>query len=233
MHRHRLALGHAGDDFALELGLAAHVDVAGRRRPPGRAPAARFSAPPAARLSWRRPSWRRLFVAGAACRFGRRRRLAVDAGADVAAGAAAGVSIGAAGGGLVACCASKLVESIAPRINQQFLFITQHSRDLISGSVNVRHLPGFSSPSLIFPICIRCNRFTVRPCDSNSRRTSRFLPSRQFQFHHALRLARRNQPRLFRLQLLALMKHAARELAQHLCRPPGPSTVTTYFLRTP
>src|SRR5664279_4330681 len=93
-------------------------------------------------------------------------------GASVAAGAGAGIAIGAAGVGLVACCANKLVESIAPRINKQFFFITQHIRDLISGSVNVRHLPGGSSPSLIFPIWTRCKRFTVTCCDSNSRRTS-------------------------------------------------------------
>jgi hypothetical protein len=30
---------------------------------------------------------------------------------------------------LVACCANKLVESIAPRINQQLFFITQHIRE--------------------------------------------------------------------------------------------------------
>src|ERR1019366_2329545 len=39
-------------------------------------------------------------------------------GATVAAGAAAGIAMGAEGGGLVACCANKLVESIAPKINQ-------------------------------------------------------------------------------------------------------------------
>src|ERR1035437_2660138 len=94
------------------------------------------------------------------------------AGAIVAAGAAACISIGADGAGLVACCANKLVESITPSINQHLFFITQHIKDLISGSVNIRHLPGGSSPSLIFPIWTRCNRFTVTRCDSNSRRTS-------------------------------------------------------------
>src|SRR5207244_1143899 len=69
-----------------------------------------------------------------------------------------------------------LTEIIAAKIVQSFIFITQPSRDLISGSVNVRHLPGFNSPSLIFPTCTRCRRFTVLPIDSNSRRTSRFFP---------------------------------------------------------
>ena len=97
----------------------------------------------------------------------------VDAGATVPA---IGVVRGAEGGGLVACCANTLVESITPRINQQLFFITQPIRELISGSVNIRHLPGRSSPSLIFPIWTRCNRFTVTRCDSNSRRTSWYLP---------------------------------------------------------
>jgi hypothetical protein len=40
-----------------------------------------------------------------------------------------GLSIGPAGGALVTCCASRLVESIIPKTNQQFIFITQQSRD--------------------------------------------------------------------------------------------------------
>src|SRR6185436_2975732 len=51
------------------------------------------------------------------------------------------------------------------------------SRDLISLSVNVRHLPFGSSPSLIRPIWVRCNRDTVYPSASNMRRISRFFPS--------------------------------------------------------
>src|SRR5262245_27730841 len=62
---------------------------------------------------------------------------AVDCAALVTAGAAPGVSIAAAGGGLVACWASKRVETkVAKRSFQQFFFITQFSRDLISVSVN-------------------------------------------------------------------------------------------------
>src|SRR6516162_5592454 len=53
--------------------------------------------------------------------------------------------IGAAGGGFVTGCAITPVVNIAPKSNQKLIFITQHSRDLISGSVNVRHLPGRSS----------------------------------------------------------------------------------------
>jgi len=98
------------------------------------------------------------------------------AGARSAGGAATGIWMAAGGAVSVASCASKLVESIIPNTNQQLYFIIQHIRDLISGSVNIRHLPGRSSPSLIFPIWIRCNRLTVIPCDSNNRRTSRFLP---------------------------------------------------------
>ena len=204
---HRLAFGDPRHHFALELGLAAHIDVAGHDHRRARPPAARSSAPAAGAFFFAAA-----FFCGAfsAFFFAAFFLPALAAGALVLAVAGASrrrrrgraaFAIGAAGVGLVACCASKLVESIAPRINQQFFFITQHIRDLISGSVNVRHLPGRSSPSLIFPIWTRCNRFTVTRCDSNSRRTSRYLPCGQFQFHHALRLARRDQPRLFRLQL--------------------------------
>src|SRR5437588_278877 len=57
----------------------------------------------------------------------------------VSAGAAAGVSTAAGD------WASSAVESTAQKNVQQVFFITQPSRDLISGSVNVRHLPGRSS----------------------------------------------------------------------------------------
>src|SRR5262249_11733172 len=78
---------------------------------------------------------------------------AVDCAALVSAGAAPGVSIAAADGGFVVCWASKRVETkVVKRSFQQFLFITLSSRDLIPVSVNVRHFPGRSSPSLILPI---------------------------------------------------------------------------------
>src|SRR4051812_1966500 len=93
----------------------------------------------------------------------------LGAGALVGASTAGGgvVITGSGGGGgacktggvLVASCASKLAESVAAKIVQSFFFIAQPSREIISGSVNVRHLPGFNSPSFIFPICTRCRRF--------------------------------------------------------------------------
>src|SRR5882724_6579959 len=72
-------------------------------------------------------------------------------------GGTAGDSSAAGEGGLLGCCAGMSRESRAQKIIQQVFFINQPSRDLISGSVNVRHLPGGSSPSLIFPICTRCS----------------------------------------------------------------------------
>jgi hypothetical protein len=94
-------------------------------------------------------------------------------------------------------------------------FHDSNSKVFISASVNVRHLPSFNSPSLIFPIWIRCNRFTVKFCDSNSRRTSRFLPSLNSSSTTLCGCGRRKRSRFFRLQLFARVKNAARELRQH------------------
>src|SRR5712692_1078487 len=58
----------------------------------------------------------------------------------------------------------------------KFHFHMSGSRDLISGSVNARHLPIGSSPSRIGPILIRCSRLTSSPSAANSRRISRCLP---------------------------------------------------------
>jgi hypothetical protein len=70
----------------------------------------------------------------------------------VNAGAAAGVSMGVGAGAFVACCAIAPQQSKDPHTSHKVVFIIQHSRDLISGSVNVLHLPSRSSPSLILPI---------------------------------------------------------------------------------
>src|SRR5208282_1945924 len=72
---------------------------------------------------------------------------AVTAGGGVAGG---GVNSGAF------VCANKLVETVATKTNQICFFIIQPSKVLISVSVNVRQRPGFSSPNLILPICVRC-----------------------------------------------------------------------------
>jgi len=90
---------------------------------------------------------------------------------------AGGMDIGAVGGVLVTCCAITLAVTAAIRTSQIDFFINQVSRDFISASVNVRHLPGFSSANLILPICTRTSLVTVRACESKRRRTSRYLPS--------------------------------------------------------
>ena len=199
-HRHRLAFGKVGNDFALETGLAANIDALA---PTSAGPGTSATGGSAMVASLAAASLRFLcgttfFLAGAFVTAGAGSAV-VAAGAVIAA---AGVAVGGVISGAFVC-ASRLVDIVATKTDQICFFIIQPSKVLISVSVNVRQRPGFSSPSLILPICVRCNRFTVRPCDSNSRRTSRFLPSPSSSSTTLLRATGRNQPRRLRLEFFA------------------------------
>src|ERR1051326_4719362 len=150
----------------------------------------------------------------------------------VADRSAPGAPSGAAGGGLVTCCAIRLLESTAQRIIQQFSFIAQDSRDLISGSVNVRHFPWRSSPSLILPIWTRRNPLTARPCDSKRRRTSRYLPSANSSSTSLVdRLE--ESTRAFSALKCSPSYHTPLVNRPSISSSTRPSTVATYFLRIP
>ena len=137
-NRHRVALFQMGNDLALESGLAAGIDVGGHFAGPGTSVNAGSV----------------MALAGAAalcflCLTGAALVVASTAGAGVL-GAGATAADGAGMGGsvfglFVLFCATALVAIIAPKINQQFIFIFPE----------VKSLSRFLSMSAIGPVSAR------------------------------------------------------------------------------